>query len=182
MWWASAGEKREDLDDQEIEEIEGLLRPPTMSTVSDDDDNVLRDDDDNDAHTENAPLLPPNSSSSTKQKRRKSSTSQYQLSHSQHTTPETDIIAYFHRLTNRILGTLSSLVDCSGGVLGGTTTEEEDEGRESVYVSSEDMARMGLDLWSDSDRVFVAEIMRVYFGRVAEVERTGLECCGVRIC
>ncbi|KAH0538420.1 hypothetical protein FGG08_004968 [Glutinoglossum americanum] len=183
MWWASAGEKREDLDDQEVEDAESLLRPPSMSAVSDEDDSAIHDEDD--ADTENAPLLPPNSGSpSTKRSRRKSSASQYVLPHSLHTTPETDIIAYFHRLTTRILNTLSRLVDSSGGVPGNADAdgEEEEEEEESVYVSSEDVARMGLDVWSDNDRVFVEEIMRVYFGRVAEVERAGLECCGVRIC
>ncbi|KAH0558420.1 hypothetical protein GP486_004919 [Trichoglossum hirsutum] len=185
MWWASAGEKREDLDDQEIRETEGLLRPAS----------VMGDDNDDGANNESAPLLPPNGSPSAKKKRRKSSISQYILPHSQHTTPETDIIAYFHRLTTRILSTLSSLVDSSGGVPAPATTtttteaegdddvdEEDEEEGESVYVSSEDMARMGLDAWSDNDRIFVTDIVRTYFGRTADVEKPGLECCGIRIC
>ncbi|KAI9863355.1 MAG: hypothetical protein M1813_003797 [Trichoglossum hirsutum] len=184
MWWASAGEKREDLDDQEIRETEGLLRPSSVGNLSDDNDNAVNDDDDG-VDNENVPLLSPNGSLSAKRKRRKSSASQYILPHSQHTTPETDIIAYFHRLTTRILSTLSGLVDSSGGVPGTTTTggdDDDDKEEDSVYVNSEDMARMGLDVWSENERVFVMEIVQMYFGRTAEVERPGLECCGVRIC
>lgn len=51
-----------------------------------------------------------------------------------------------------------------------------------IFVSSEDMARMGLDIWSEADRHFVQELVEFYWGRKAEVQGAVVECCGVRIC
>ncbi|KAI9764788.1 MAG: hypothetical protein M1840_008057 [Geoglossum simile] len=191
MWWASAGEKRQDLDDQEIGDNEGLLRPASTCTAGGDDDDVVDDDEgdvtNNDtADDENAPLLPTSDSSIAKRRRRRSSISM--LPRAPNTTPETYIIAYFHRFTTRILSTLSSLTGVSGSLPGTTTAtttasaeDDHDDEEESIYVSSEDMSRMGLDTWSENDRIFVAEITRLYFGRVADVEKAGLECCGIRV-
>jgi Domain of unknown function (DUF4484)/DENN domain-containing protein 11 len=187
MWWASAGEKRQDLDDQEIGDNEGFLRPASTFTAEGDNDNVVEDDEDNTntaTADENAPLLPTSDTSTVKRRRRKSSISM--LPRTPNTTPETYIIAYFHRLTTRILSTLSNLADGLPDVTTTaitTTSTEDDHGdeEESIYVSSEDMSCMGLDTWSENDRIFVAEITRLYFGRTAEVERAGLECCGVRV-
>jgi len=186
MWWASAGEKRQDLNDQEIADNEGLLRPASACTTEGGDDNVVEDDEDNannDATDENSPLLPTSDSSTTKRRRRKSSISI--LPRTPNATPETYIIAYFHRLTTRILSTLSNLADGLPGTTTTIATASTEDGHgdeeESIYVSSEDMSRMGLDTWSENDRTFVAEITQLYFGGTAEVERAGLECCGVRV-
>ncbi|KAI9783118.1 MAG: hypothetical protein M1839_004287 [Geoglossum umbratile] len=185
MWWASAGEKRQDLDDQEIEENEGLLRPASISAAGGENDDVVDDEngggDTNSVADDVAPLLP-SGSPTTKRKRRRSSISM--LPRTPNTTPETDTIAHFHRLTTRIISTLSNLVDTSTTpttTTTATTEDDNDDEQESIYVSSEEMSRMGLDTWSENDRIFVAEIMRVYFGRAVEVERAGLECCGVRV-
>lgn len=81
------------------------------------------------------------------------------------------LIAYFHRLTSLILGTLAEIID------GVESTEET-----IVVVESEDMTRMGLDVWSEGDREFVRELVSFWWGKSAEVRGGRVECCGVRIC
>ena len=93
------------------------------------------------------------------------------------------IIAYFHRLTALILGTLAQVIDAGDSAL-----DENDGAHRSgdksdvVYVGSEDMARMGLDVWSEGDRKFVEELLEFYWGRKADVQGGRIDCCGVRIC
>ncbi|KAK7545863.1 hypothetical protein IWX50DRAFT_553534 [Phyllosticta citricarpa] len=94
--------------------------------------------------------------------------------------PHTAIIAYFHRLTAEIFSTLGDLVDAADDEEG---DDEEAEGEErSVVVHSEDTSRMGLDVWSESDKAFVKEVLAMYFGRRAEVHGASIECCGIKIC
>lgn len=94
------------------------------------------------------------------------------------------IVAYFHRLTTQILSTLSDIVDATD-----SDDEREDEAQAlteddgpAVYVSSADMERMGLDIWSATDHQFVEEVSKEYFGRRAHVEGRNMDVCGVRIC
>lgn len=56
------------------------------------------------------------------------------------------------------------------------------ESKPPIPITTEDMSRMGLDIWSESDRVFVKELVGLYWGRRADVRGGGVECCGVRIC
>jgi hypothetical protein len=116
---------------------------------------------------------------------------------------ETAIIAYFHRLTTQFLTTISDIVDStdsdsdndSSPVMTNSQISlqtqvdgENDEGvslEESgpkVYVKSEEVVRMGLDVWSRSDHAFVEELAELYFARRASVEGRIVDVCGVRIC
>ncbi|KAM3070319.1 hypothetical protein ACMFMG_010151 [Clarireedia jacksonii] len=108
---------------------------------------------------------------------------------------EMAIIAYFHRSTTKILTILSDIIDVSdsdderednsplisGADGAGDSSDAEDEG-EMVYVSSVDMERMGLDVWSAGDHAFVEELVKEYFGRRVKIEGRGVDICGVRIC
>ncbi|MCJ1311522.1 hypothetical protein MMC25_005194 [Agyrium rufum] len=122
---------------------------------------------------------------------------------------EMEIIAYFHRLTALILGTLANIIDAWDsedesnqeeerlGRPEDTLTQEEqrDQDRdarrdltedgvgmkEAIIVGSEDMARMGMDAWSEGDRRFVSELVELYWGRRAEVRSGRVDCCGMRI-
>ena len=98
---------------------------------------------------------------------------------------EMSIIAYFHRLTIQILTTLSDIVDVTDSdderESGDLISESEPE-NPGVYISSADMVRMGLDVWSASDHQFVEDIVREYFGRKATIEGRTVDVCGVRIC
>ncbi|KAF7513899.1 hypothetical protein GJ744_006513 [Endocarpon pusillum] len=50
-----------------------------------------------------------------------------------------------------------------------------------VEITSEDMAQMGLDVWSSADRSFVEELVLLWWGREAVVRGGRVECCGVRV-
>ena len=102
---------------------------------------------------------------------------------------EMAIIAYFHRFTTQILTTLSDIVDVTD------SDDEREEERDAlhqppdeaetgptVHVSSADIMRMGLDVWSATDHQFIEEISREYFGRRANVEGRSVDVCGIRIC
>lgn len=115
---------------------------------------------------------------------------------------ETAIIAYFHRLTTQFLTTLSDIVDSTDSdsdndasplmansqislqtqVDGEIDEEDMDESGPKVYVKSEDVVRMGLDVWSKSDHAFIQEFVRLYFARRAAVEGRIVDVCGIRIC
>lgn len=149
MWWASAGEKRADL--QEEDERDASL----LADLADGN------------HT--TPLRP----------RSRSGTSMNPYL-SQIAAPEMALIAYFHRLTSLILSTLADLVDFDDESSEDNCAEGQEEA--AIFVSSEDMDRMGLDVWSEADKTFVKEVMELYFGRSAEVQAGRVECCGIRIC
>ncbi|KAI1646115.1 uncharacterized protein F4817DRAFT_341246 [Daldinia loculata] len=108
---------------------------------------------------------------------------------------ELALIAYFHRLTMQVLGTLAALVESDEDDReDGSRDDDEDDGTAAliddddgvegrgVRVSSEDVARMGLDVWSAADAASVTAAMAAYFGRRAYVEGKGVEVCGVRVC
>ena len=52
---------------------------------------------------------------------------------------------------------------------------------EPVTINREDMALMGLDIWSSGDRAFVEELVALWWGRKACVQGGRIECCGLRI-
>lgn len=165
MWWASAGEKRADID-AETDHDAALLGP--------------------------APHAPSPGRPRSSGHRRSSST----LGIEGGVGLELAVVAYFHRLTGRVFGVLAECVqavveeeeeDPVAGGAGTDGTAGEDErvegrGEGKVVVGSEDMVRMGLDVWSEGDRRFVQEMVGFYWGREAEVGGKGVECCGVRIC
>lgn len=59
--------------------------------------------------------------------------------------------------------------------------EEFDLDDEAVEITTEEMITMGLDVWSQSDRAFVEEMLEMWFGRRAKVLGPRIECCGVRL-
>ena len=161
MWWASAGEKRADLD-EEAERDASLYR----------DFNAFADT--------------PGSSRSRRHSSPHPATPGGMSMLDGSAVPEMAIIGYFHRMTASILGTLATVVDSQDMPIENWRDEQEDddghkEERSAIYVSGEDMVRMGLDVWSDADRHFVEELLELYWGRSAEVQGGGIECCGVRI-
>ncbi|RDW71277.1 hypothetical protein BP6252_07840 [Coleophoma cylindrospora] len=116
-------------------------------------------------------------------------------------TQETAIIAYFHRLTTQYLTTIADIVDAadatdeddepehsgeSGELLRSSRSGEPDDedvpSGPTMYVTSGDMGRLGLDVWSMSDHGFVEDVARLYFGMKAQVECKNVDICGVRIC
>lgn len=62
------------------------------------------------------------------------------------------------------------------------TSDHQDTGNEvPVEINTEDIVRMGLDPWSNSDRTFVEGMLQVWWGRTADVRGARVDCCGVRI-
>lgn len=170
MWWASAGEKRADVD-EEAEHDAALLRdfsqPHNGSPI----------------RPRSSPWIlsprDPNSSGA-------------EDPNAQSDMLEMAVVAYFHRLTVLMLGTLSRVVEAAEDDEDDMVQEENDtqllrgagqrDSNGDVFVSSEDMARMGLDIWSEADRRFVQELVEFYWGRNAEVQGAAVECCGLRVC
>lgn len=174
MWWASAGEQRL----QSEEEREGdsqLLSGLSLSPSS--------------------PITP--------RQRPSSSTSLQNVKSSAPTTEgesqqEMALIAYFHRLTTQILSTLSDIIDSTDSddereddrspltptphTLDECGDEEVEDTSSAMFVTSQDMTRMGLDEWSVGDHAFVEEVAKAYFGRRAKVEGRNVDVCGIRIC
>lgn len=160
LWWASAGEKRSGPEEDEDEE-------------ADQDAQLLGDSD--------------NASSA-----------------------ELAIVSYFHRLTNAIFGTVSNAIAKADGEelweRAGADTENDEAEREeeataiidgeandeqallpgtensaAVEITQEDLTSMGLDIWSSSDRAFVEDLVRMWWGRQVSVKGGRVECCGVQI-
>lgn len=52
---------------------------------------------------------------------------------------------------------------------------------EPVEILQEDMTTMGLDIWSTADRIFVEELIKLWWGRTADVKGGRVECCGVKL-
>lgn len=86
------------------------------------------------------------------------------------------VTAYFHRLTQQILGTMADIVD--------SADDETEEGvaEDGISVSKDEMKAIGLDTWSDGDREFASQALRLWFGRDGTVESGGTRVCGIRIC
>lgn len=160
MWWASSGEQRGDLDEEAAADaslLPGLdLSAPSPSS-----------------RPRPAPGPSGGEDASAKQ--------------------EMAIIAYFHRLTTQLLATMSALLDATDSddeqddeqatlVPGHGTSAREPDAGPALQVSSEDVVRMGLDVWSATDHLFIAEMAKLYLGSRARVEGRNVDVCGVRIC
>lgn len=86
------------------------------------------------------------------------------------------LVAYFHRVTEAILWTLANNIEHADD----NTEEGYDE--DAIYISSDDMRRIGVDAWNPRDREFVQDSIRSYFKREAVIEQDGISMCGVRFC
>lgn len=178
IFWASSGEKRTDVEEEE-EHDAALMQLPDRY-----------DDDSSPSRPRSARKSPGRSPG-------------MEAMGTQPAGLEVSIIAYFHRLTTIILKTLADIIDASdysdgdseangnGNGHGNADTEQTPltgksnagpEDQEAILVNSEDMSRMGLDIWSESDKEFVRELVAFYWGRKADVRGGRVECCGVRIC
>ncbi|KAJ9221327.1 hypothetical protein C8Q69DRAFT_226464 [Paecilomyces variotii] len=186
IWWASAGEKREGLTEEEEEQVEqdtSLLA--SVDSLS-------------------------NSAAGSLHRRN------IQLDQLGNQPQEVALVAYFRRLTSLIFTTLSDAVarqdaddeaetsyrdepgeddDETVSVNRHSTDDDQtallsesrrrrangDDDLEPVTITTEDMAHMGLDVWSETDRIFVDQLLRLWWGRKARVDGTRITCCGVRI-
>jgi Domain of unknown function (DUF4484) len=185
LWWASAGEKDEaeieedELDqellsdlgalaakvadgyryrDQDDEETEGQAEPERESGQGDAGAEEV--------HSPNESRKPPNNA-----------------------LLETAVIAYFHRLTKQLFEACSSALEANAADAEQDIEVDDeneplapDDDDRIVRISSDDLRRMGLDVWSRADREFLRDFVALWWGRGVEVHGMGVECCGVRIC
>lgn len=161
LWWASAGEKRTGPDEDEEEEAE-----------------------------QDAQLLGDGEEAS---------------------SAELAIVSYFHRLTNAIFGTVSNAIakadgeelweragadtendqpefeeDAASAVIDGEANDGQQllpgtEKNAPVEITQDDLTSMGLDIWSTSDRAFVEDFVRMWWGREVNVKGGTIECCGIQV-
>ncbi|KAL9637380.1 MAG: hypothetical protein Q9164_002225 [Protoblastenia rupestris] len=171
MFWASAGEQRTDLD-EEAEHDAALLRQ--IDLYEDASPNRPRS-------ARKSPGISPGMEEGLDENPAKF---------------DITLVAYFHRFTTLILKTLADIIDDADAesasdngsdsetarLNSNEQSEEEEVPRRKIVVQSEDMTRIGLDSWSESDRIFVQDLIAFYWGREAEVRGGRIECCGVRVC
>lgn len=217
IWWASAGEKREGLSEEEEEQqIEQDTR--LMASI------------------ETFGPQPGQQQSS------EDSTDQQEQEQQEQQPAEVALVAYFRRLTAQIFIILADAIarqdadgpqppDTDAGVHAPSTNaqrpyrddpnpteteaqEEPDDDRspllpqadnarknttdpssgdadadadgdgdyeDVVTITTEDMMEMGLDVWSITDRVFVEELVLLWWGRRARVDSARIRCCGITI-
>jgi len=86
----------------------------------------------------------------------------------------TAIIAAFHRWTSALFTGLAGMIEAADDDAG---TEDGD----LLVVDRDDMARLGLDTWSEMDKAFIQEVVWMYFGRRVDVHGAALDCCGVKV-
>lgn len=198
IWWASAGEKRDGLseeeEEQQIEQDTRLLA--SVESLS--------------AHF---------SGSIGGRNTQPEDTAKQ--------PPEIALVAYFRRLTTQIFVTLSDVIarhdnedldtlpdddlanppyqdddddddghepsavlarqsiqdDDNSPLLPSRDRSHKDESTSDgpVKITSEDMTEMGLDAWSATDRIFIEELARLWWRREARVDTARIRCCGVTI-
>jgi hypothetical protein len=62
------------------------------------------------------------------------------------------------------------------------SNEDDDNGDDDpVTITTEDMTQIGLDIWSATDRIFVEELLRLWWGRAAYVDTARVRCCGISV-
>lgn len=205
IWWASAGENRDGLSEEEEEhQIEQDAR--LLASVES--------------------LAYPGTNTGRR--------SMHLEDHGQE-PPEVALVAYFRRLTSQIFFTLAGAIarhdgdcrDANDSVESYTDTPYLDDltnddtnlslsmsrqsisgddgntpllrqrsqgnntNRSSVHeiqgaddpitITIADMAEMGLDVWSATDRIFVEELVSLWWGRSAYVDSARIRCCGISI-
>ncbi|KAL8738775.1 MAG: hypothetical protein Q9181_000453, partial [Wetmoreana brouardii] len=171
MWWASAGEARTDRE-EESEYDSQLFANLGMDTPS---PGVRRNGDGDDEEEG--------------------------VAGGERVGFEMALIAYFHRFTVLILHTLSEIIDAAdsdsvsengssadneqevtnnrstqSGTGNGKGTRSGEEDLDVIEINSDDMQKMGLDVWSESDRAWVEELVEFYWGRKARVKGGSVEC------
>lgn len=111
------------------------------------------------------------------------------------TTKEVALVAYFHKLSALMFTVLGNAVNrqsrdleryrddttndndgADQGLLDSSTDESE-----PIEISEEDVRTMGLDIWSESDREFIATMIESVWKRKAIVRGGVIECCGIRV-
>lgn len=62
-----------------------------------------------------------------------------------------------------------------------SSVHETQDADDPITITISDMAEMGLDVWSATDRIFVEELVSLWWGRSAYVDSARIRCCGISI-
>ncbi|KAJ5491065.1 hypothetical protein N7539_002632 [Penicillium diatomitis] len=62
-----------------------------------------------------------------------------------------------------------------------TSGHKVDLSDDPVIITIADMADMGLDVWSATDRIIVQELVSLWWGRSAYVDSARIRCCGISV-
>lgn len=163
FWWATAGEAAsEDFVSNEAEDDYLLVEPPARRGTLGEGVPLLQRTDTIDSLI----VTTPGSWDSTRSRTRSDTV----LSRSTgFVEAEVGVMVYFHRMTARLVSSLSGIID--ENELGEENTEEQ---AAVTKVSTEDLMRMGLD-WTE--REFVREMCRTWFAREITYDTHRSECC-----
>jgi DENN domain-containing protein 11/Domain of unknown function (DUF4484) len=160
-WWATAGEAayNEDFDVNEVDDDYILMGPPARRGTLGEGVPLLQRSDTFDSISAPTP-------EDTSRTRARSDTLLTRTSGFEEA--DVGIIVYFHRMTARMMSSLSAIIDAN------ELAEGDEEQTPATKVSVEDLMRMGLD-WTE--REFVREMCRTWFGREIIYENHRSECC-----
>lgn len=161
MWWASAGEKEEGLQQEEEQDIQ-LLDDLAEIARSVADSQRYHDGDEDSDEAENAEDAEGGRGSDER------GTAEVEMA----------VIAYFHRITKEIFESCIEVLEERDG----EAEQNEDVEDDVITIGSDELRRCGLDVWSEGERTFIEEFMALWFERVVEVHAVSLECCGVKVC
>lgn len=202
LWWASAGEKRQDNNAEE--DVDRVA--PAIGRVNDQGEQVPlldafadegADFDDNSRQTrasavDTPPILSPQAPGPPGPQKYSSSGG-----------IEMDIVAYFHRLTARFFEGMAEVIHSSGSeYIESDINEMEEEDADDamaerrglldgngfqsqsltpqpadIWLSKDEMVSLGLDRWSTSDEKFVEEMGQRWWQRSVAVEKGGVCQC-----
>lgn len=203
LWWASAGEKRQDNNAEE--DVDRVA--PTLGRVNDQGERVPlldgfpdeREDCNGNFRQMRASAMD-SSSILSPQTPGLPGPQQYNSS----AGVEMDIVAYFHRLTARIFEGMAEVIQSNGSECIDCGVNEEEEGEVynattderrvlldtngfrsqsltpqpvDIWLSKDEMVSLGLDRWSMSDEKFVKEMGQRWWQKNVAVEKGGVCWC-----
>ncbi|KAA8900328.1 hypothetical protein FN846DRAFT_959094 [Sphaerosporella brunnea] len=181
IWWASAGEQQR--SDAEADDGRLLLDTHFAYTPTVPSEYAVRSGEYSDEEDQEPQATSSSSSSPEAARRRRRSITVRRRSTNLRQegvgSEEMDIIAYFHRMTQRMFSVLAERIEESDAQEEEEQEEEERLVQGPVVVGLDDLERMGLDRYSDADRHSVAGIVGRWWGRRVEVEEVRWRCCGV---
>ena len=170
-WWATAGEAaygEEDFDTNESDDDYFLTEPPARRGTLGEGVPLL-------SRSDTIESLPGTNSweasVSNARSRTRSDTLLSRGTVGGGTEADVGVMVYFHRMTARMVSSLSAIIDANE--LAENPTEEEGRGV-ATKVGMEDLMRMGID-WTE--REFVREMCRTWFNREVSYSTNRSECC-----
>ena len=170
-WWATAGEPAygEDFDTNESDDDYFLTEPPARRGTLGEGVPLL-------SRSDTIDSLPGvtggwEASVSAARSRTRSDTLLSRGTVGGGTEADVGVMVYFHRMTARMVSSLSAIIDANELV---EEPPGEEGARIATKVSMEDLMRMGID-WTE--REFVRDMCRTWFNREVTYPTHRSECC-----